>query len=113
MALRHIVDLLGAEILCGDNLLDHQVTKVVATDMMSSVLAYSEPNTLLLTGLANIQVINTAEIASLAGIIFVKGLHPSEEVIRKAKQLQLPVIITPHSLYSACGLLYQQGICGI
>lgn len=108
-----MVDLLGAEVLTGAELLDHPVTKVVATDLMSSVLAFSEPRTLLLTGLVNVQVINTAEVAGLAGIVFVKGLRPSDDLIRKAGMLDLPVILTQHSMYSACGLLYQQGLDGI
>ncbi|MEW6262801.1 MAG: DRTGG domain-containing protein [Thermodesulfobacteriota bacterium] len=111
--LRRIIELLDAEILSGAEVLDARIAKVVATDLMSSVLAFSEPSTLLLTGLANVQVVNTANVAGLAGIVFVKGLRPQDAVIEKARQLSLPTLLTPHSMYNACGRLYGSGLLGI
>ena len=112
ISLRQIGLILEAEVLSGENLLGRPVIEVEATDLMSQVLAYSEPGMLLLTGLTNVQVVNTAEVAGLAGVIFVRGLRPSEEVVRKAQSHSIPVLLTPFSMYQACVLLYRNGLPG-
>ncbi len=110
--LDHVRDWLEAEVLVGERLLDRPVLAVEATDMMSQVLAFAKPGTVLLTGLTNVQVVNTAEVAGLAGVVFVRGQRPPEAVIAKAEAHSLPLLLTPHSLYEACGLLHQSGVSG-
>ena len=79
MNLRKIQQLLAAEILWGEEVLD-QVEPLCAcgSDLMSDVLAFTKEKTLLLTGLTNAQVIRTAEMIDLSGIIFVRGKRPSK-----------------------------------
>jgi len=52
-------------------------------------------------------------VADLAGVVFVQGVRPLEEVIRKAEALGLPTLTTRHSMYTACGLLFTQGLPGL
>lgn len=107
MSLREIARILDADILSGIALVDHYlVTRIAATDLMSGVLAYSQPGTLLMTGLANIQVINTAEVAGLSGVVFMGGVRPPVPVIMKAEALELVTMVTVHAAYSACNLLF-------
>jgi len=81
-----------------------------ASDLMSDVLAFSRSGAVLLTGLVTIQTIQTAFIAEISAVVFVRGKKPSEEVIALAREKHVPVLATPYSMYEACGLLYGKGL---
>ena len=57
MKMSTIRDLLGAEVLCCEENLDHDVFSACGSDMMSDVLMYVKDQAVLLTGLTNPQVI--------------------------------------------------------
>jgi predicted transcriptional regulator len=79
---------------------------------MSDVLAYTEEETVLLTGLCNNQVIRTAEMLDLKSIVFVRGKRPTEEIIEMAKEDDILILRTEHTMYSASGILYSKGLQG-
>lgn len=112
MRLAQVLPLLKAEVLCGDEWLGREVETVCGSDLLSDVLAFATVETLLLTGLTNIQVIRTAEVSDLAGIVFVNGKLPASEMLLMAKQKCIPLLITRLTMYEACGILYQNGMKG-
>ena len=113
MNLREIQQLLAAEVLWGEEILESvEPRSVCGSDLMSDVLAFTKEKTLLLTGLTNAQVIRTAEMIDLSGIIFVRGKRPSQEVIEMAKERNLPLLMTKLPLYETCGILYSAGLEG-
>jgi hypothetical protein len=81
-----------------------------ASDLMSDVLAFSRSGAVLLTGLVSLQTIQTAYIAEISAVIFVRGKKPGEDVIALARDRSLPLLASPFSLYEACGLLYKTGL---
>ena len=81
-----------------------------ASDLMSDVLAFSRTGAVLLTGLVNIQTIQTAFIAEISAVVFVRGKKPGEDVLSLAREKKIPVLATPYSMYEACGLLYARGL---
>src|SRR5690554_5253297 len=113
MNLRKIQQLLGAEVLWGEEILDRiEPYCACGSDLMSDVLAFTKEKTLLLTGLTNSQVIRTAEMIDLSGIIFVRGKRPSQEVIAMGKERNFPLLLTKLPLYETCGVLYSAGLEG-
>ncbi len=84
-------------------------------DLMSDVLAFTHAGTLLLTGLANPQVVRTAEMAGIKAIVFVRGKVPPPETVALAKEKGIPLLATRFTLYESCGRLYAQGLqsCGL
>jgi len=111
--LRQVGAILQAKALTGEHLLDRLVVRADATDLMSQVLAFSAPGTVLLTSLTNVQVVNTADLANLVGVVFVRGLRPTLMVLNQAEEAAVPMLVTRHSMYEACGLLYQEGLPGL
>lgn len=103
---------LGAEIICGSEHLSRDVITVCGADLMSDVLAYSKEKTLLLTGLTNIQVVRTAEMGDLVGIVFVRGKRPAPEVIEMARVKSIPLLCTNFPLFESCGMLFKSGLKG-
>ncbi len=112
MKLKEIVSLLECEIITGEEHLDQEVEFAFGSDLMSDVLAFTEEDTVLLTGLCNNQVIRTAEMLDLNAVIFVRGKRPDDEVIELAKEDNMFLACTSLSMYSASGVLYSHGLKG-
>ncbi|MGQ9681807.1 MAG: DRTGG domain-containing protein [Anaerolineae bacterium] len=88
------------------------VSTACGADLMSDVLAFTHPGTLLLTGLTNPQVVRTAEVAGIAAVVFVRGKVPPPETVALAEERGIPLLATHHSLYEACGRLFMAGLPG-
>ena len=59
MNLKDVQRVLKAKILVGEELMERPVETCCGSDLMSDVLAFTKCNTLLCTGLTNMQVIRT------------------------------------------------------
>lgn len=80
--------------------------------MMSDVLAYVKDQSILLTGLVNAQVIRTADMMDMLCIVFVRGKEPSEDMIELANERGISLMSTEHRMFTACGLLWENGLRG-
>ncbi|MGN0543919.1 MAG: DRTGG domain-containing protein [Acutalibacteraceae bacterium] len=112
MTIKTIRDLLGAEILCGEESLERDIHSACGSDMMSDVLAYVKDQAVLLTGLVNAQVIRTAEMMDMVCIVFVRSKRPSQDMLDLAAESGIAVLTTPKRMYEACGILYSSGLKG-
>lgn len=112
MLIKEIVDVLNADLLSGEELLNEQIIYGYGSDCMSDVLAFVQNNVLLLTGLNHPQLIRTAELLDIKAIVIVRGKQPCEEVLTLAKESGIAIIKTHHSLFKACGILYSKGLRG-
>lgn len=110
MTINDVKEILNAEVLVGHDKLDRQVMSACGADLMSDVLAFTKEKTLLLTGLTNIQVIRTAEVADAVAIVFVRGKCPPDNVLELAESMDLPVLLTNLALFQSCGKLYYAGL---
>ncbi len=104
--------ILDARVLCGGAHLDEtEITSAFGADLMSDMLAYELNNsTLVLTGTVNQHLIRTAEMMDIRCIMFVRGKAVPEEVLADARALDLIVLHTDKTLFTACGLLYEAGL---
>lgn len=112
MKLKEIVNLLNAEVLCGQEKLDYEVNFAFGSDLMSDVLSLVNKDTILLTGLTNIQAVRTAEMMDIKCIIYVRGKRPDEQVIKLAQEKDICLISTNYILFNTCGILYVNGLKG-
>lgn len=112
MKLKEILELVEGQLILGEGHLEREVKFAFGSDLMSDVLAYTEEDTVLLTGLVNNQVIRTAEMLDLKAIVFVRGKKPSDELIELAKEDNIVLINTAFSMYTASGILYSKGLKG-
>ena len=112
MNLEGVKDVLEAKVLFGDDFLSNEVKEISASDLLSDVLAFTNPGSVLLTGLINPQAVRTAEMVEISAICFVRGKIPAEATIKLAKENGLPLLCTKLPMYEACGRLYKAGIAG-
>jgi predicted transcriptional regulator len=108
--LEEIVGIIKGRILTKQAKLDMEIPSCGASDLMSDVLSFMKPGSLLLTGLVHPQSVRTAEMADLAAIVFVRGKIPGPEVISLGEELNIPLVASPYSMYEICGLLYRAGL---
>jgi predicted transcriptional regulator len=110
MKVKEIVKLIDGQIICGEDRMDESVVYAFSSDLMSDVLTIKVDNFILITGLANIQSIRTAEISDVQFILFVRGKKVTEEMISLAKDNGMAIIQTDYSLYKTSGILYGAGL---
>jgi predicted transcriptional regulator len=94
----------------GQSVLDREVRVGCGSDLMSDVLCYDLAEGLLITGLTNLQVIRTAEMADMAAILIVRGKRPLAETIELAQKVDIPLLGTQMTMFEVCGRLYGAGL---
>jgi predicted transcriptional regulator len=112
LTLDEVVKLLDADVLVGRNQLSMEIKTAFGADLMSDVLAFAKPGSMLLTGLTNPQVVRTADILDIVAIIVVRGKSLPAETIQMAEELEIPILVTKYILFEAAGRLYENGIRG-
>lgn len=110
MKIREVVDLLNAKVVSGENRLDSEVEYTFSSDLMSDVLTIERENILLLTGLANVQTIRTAEMSEISNIIFVRQKKATPEMLQLAEENEMILVECDYSMFKASGLLYTAGL---
>lgn len=81
-----------------------------SSDLMSDVLTVDAEHTVLITGLANLQTIRTAEMSDINCIIIARNKKATDEMVDLANQSNIVIIETVFSVFRVSGLLYQNGI---
>lgn len=112
MTLKELEDILDAKIVVDSDNPDCNIDSACSADMMSSVLYYHTPNSLLITSLTQPHVIRTSEIAGIKIIAFVMNKQPEQTTIDLAKEKKIPVLVTPYCMYTASGKLFEAGLPG-
>ena len=110
MKIEKIVQLLDAHILCGHHRASDTISHAFSSDLMSDVLTLDAENILLITGLANVQIIRTAEVADIHYLVIVRNKKVSEDIIAIATELNMVLIESPYSMFKASGILYTHGL---
>lgn len=110
VTLLDVVNRLNASVLCGESRLAEKVESAFASDLMSDVLTLDTENMLLITGLANLQVIRTVEMSDVPFVIFVRGKKVSVDMLELAKENDMVVMECEQSMFKTCGLLFSMGI---
>ena len=112
MTVSDVQKILKAQVICGEDELSREVHTACGSDMMSDVLAFVKDQSVLLTGLVNPQVVRTADMMDMVCIIFVRGKQPDDAIIELAKERDIVLMATPYRMFTACGLLYENGTQG-
>jgi predicted transcriptional regulator len=112
MTLEEIKKILDAQMIITPQEAQVEIKMACGCDLMSDVLAFIKEEALLLTGLTNLQVVRTAEMANIKALVFVRGKKPDRETIALARAQKIPLLVTDLPMYEACGRLYRHGLPG-
>ena len=106
MKIQRIQELTDASIVCGSEKRENDVQCAFASDLMSG-------DVLLVTGLCNLQTIRTAEMAEVSYILFVRGKKVTPDMLELARENNMVLLETDHSMYHTVGELYSAGLLPI
>ncbi len=110
MNIKEIAEITEGTIICECESSSATVNKAFASDLMSDVLMLNTDSLLLITGLANVQTIRTAEMADIKSILLVRDKKPTTAMIELAKQEGMNIISTSKSMFLTCALLSSAGL---
>ena len=113
MTIADLVRSVNAKVLIGADKLDTPVYTACCSDLMSDVLAFVDEKTVLITGLTNPHVVRTSEMLDLKCLVFARGKIPAADILESADEQGLVVIATKLTAFSACGVLYENGLRGV
>ena len=112
MKLEEIVKELSLEVRCAAHNLDKQVSGGYASDLLSDVMANSKKDNIWITLQIHQNIVGVGSLKELAGIIIVNGREPEEEVLRKAEEENIPMMLTKLPAFEIVGRLYKLDIRG-
>lgn len=110
MKLTEIIKLTDSKVVAGKTDKNLEVQKAFSSDLMSDVLTLDEDNILLISGLTNVQLVRTAEMADIEVVLLARDKVASEEMIELANENGLVVLETSFSIFRASGVLYKNGL---
>lgn len=105
-----ICETIKGEIVCGNSEKEQTAEFAFSSDLMSDVLTLDSNHVVLITGLANPQVIRTAEMSDISLVIIGRGKKCSTQMIELARDCEITLIESPYSIFRISGLLFQQGV---
>ena len=112
MKLTDLVDELGLEVRSALQSLDSEVTGGYASDLISDVLAQSTEGNLWVTLQTHQNIVATASLKDLVGIVLVSGREPQKDTLEKAEREGIPILVSSLPTFELVGMLYALGIRG-
>jgi len=105
-----IAELTEARVVAGNINDPREVNKAFSSDLMSDVLTLDEHEIVLITGLANVQLIRTVEIADVPVVLLCRNKPATNDMINLAKEIGIVLLESPFSIFRASGVLFSNGI---
>jgi len=109
MDLSVVIELLDARVVSGE-IEGEVVERGFCSDLMSDVLTLETDKMLMVTGMANLQTIRTAEMADIHCILLVRNKKATEEMVKLAVESGIVLLETAMSSFRSCGILYGAGL---
>jgi hypothetical protein len=106
MNLARIAVLIEARILPVGAGADREISRVYAGDRISDLIAQASPKTLLVTNLANAQLVRVAQLMECPGICIANGADPGPEVTAALSAGGTTVLVSGVGLFETCGRLF-------
>jgi len=109
-SLKDIAQKLDLKVVSGD--IDRQVSGGYSSDLLSDVIANAQKDNIWITLQTHVNIVAVANLKELAGIILINGRQPEESTLNKAKQENIPIMLTELPTFEIVGKLYEMGIYG-
>ncbi len=110
MEIKKIAEVLDARVICGEEYLDRSIECGFASDLMSDVLTLDSEQLVLITGLANVQVVRTAEMADISCILFVRDKSVTPDMRKIASENHMVLLECRYSMFKTIGMLHEAGL---
>jgi predicted transcriptional regulator len=106
--LQSILSAMQAEPLTDET--DVAITGCYISDLLSDVLAHSQPGMLWLTIQTHRNVVSVAATKEIAAVLFTCGRRPEALIIGEAAEEGIVLLTTPLTTYEAAARLWEAGL---
>jgi len=108
--IQEILELTEGRVVAGNPEKRISIERAFSSDLMSDVLTLDDHQIVLITGLANVQLIRTVEMADVPVVLLCRNKNATPEMIDLANEIGIVLIETPFSIFRTSGILYQNGL---
>lgn len=113
MTVRDMVETLGLSVCSAGQTLDREVTGGYTGDLLSDVMAHSQPGDAWITIQVHVNVVAVASLKELAAIIIVNGRNPAADTLAKAAEEKVTVLASGMSAFEISGRLHRLVVGGV
>jgi predicted transcriptional regulator len=113
MRLKDIIDELEFSVLGGAELIEREVLRGYASDLMSDVIAHGEIGDIWITMQVHMNVVAVAAMKEVAAVVLSGGRQPAEDVAQKAAEQDVIILGSDLPTYEIVGRLHRLGVGGI
>jgi len=113
MRLKEIINKLDLAVKTKSEILDREVKRGYASDLLSDVLSNSKEGDLWITLQLHPNIVAVASMKGLSGIVIINAREPEEVALLKAEEENIPIIVSKLSAFELIGRLYNLGISGL
>lgn len=110
MRISELLQLTEGQIVAGKKEDEVEIERAFSSDLMSDVLTLDDHHIVLITGLANVQLIRTVEMADVPVVLLCRNKNASPEMVDLANEIGIILIETPFSIFRVSGVLFQSGL---
>lgn len=104
MNIQDIIKALGIELIVkGEKI---EIEKVFAGDRISDLIFSANKNTLIITHLNHISLVQLFNIFEVPAICLVTNSDPIHELIESAKENKAFLMVSSLEMYETCGIIY-------
>jgi hypothetical protein len=104
--LREVAEILNAELKGEAAAPERQVTGAYCSDLLSDVMANAKEGNIWFTIQTHPNVVAVASLLNLAAVVITGGREPDPETLNRAKEENLPVMVTKAGSFEAAGKIY-------
>jgi hypothetical protein len=105
-----IIKLTDARVVAGNPARQINIERAFSSDLMSDVLTLDDHHIILITGLANVQLIRTVEMADVPVVLLCRNKNATPEMIHLANENGTVLLETPFSIFRVSGILFDNGL---
>ncbi|MEE1065443.1 MAG: DRTGG domain-containing protein [Acutalibacteraceae bacterium] len=98
MDIKELVEKLGLDVLCGENL-EREITGCYCGDLLSWVMSRAQEGDVWLTVMGNINSIGVAVLADVACIVLTENAALDNDALSRAKQNDVVILRTDKNSY--------------
>lgn len=100
-----LVEQAGLTVFAGNGL-EKEITGGYVSDLLSDVMGNAREGQIWMTLQNHMNVLAICSLKDLAGVILVKGISPSQELIDKALSEDIPLLGTHNQTFETAGLIF-------
>jgi hypothetical protein len=110
VVLREIVATLGLDVRAGEQSLSREARGGYVSDLLSDVIANAQAGDLWITLQTHQNIVAVASMKDLAGIVLVNGRGPEDDTLARARDEEIPVMVSRLPTFELVGRLHDMGL---